>query len=164
MQSVHAHQDYVIVQINEEFTRRARTAGLDDQHQLVERHIAAGGEPLRDVMRRANPSEEIILASYCPFTIAGPFKEYGPIYILADADARPASMTSLPTGEPGSYFGSPFVLRAYSHSERIVDAVLTSPHQAESALQVLLRRADVSFVLARFAAYGCYGCRIERAN
>ena len=54
MQSAHAHQEYVIVQINEEFTRRARKAGLDDQHQLVERHIAAGGEPLRDVMRRAS--------------------------------------------------------------------------------------------------------------
>jgi hypothetical protein len=159
---------YAIVPLRDDFLRRARDAGLDDQGQRVERHLAVGGEPLRDVLRGAAPGEPILLASYCPFTIAGPYKEFGPVYVLAEAEAEAgplaAAPASLPLGAPGNYLTQAFVLRAYCVRERIVDAVLTTPAAAELALRALLRRADVHFVLARFGAYGCYACRIERRH
>jgi hypothetical protein len=151
---------YIIVAIKPAFERRARDGGIDDQGQAVEPHAAAGGEPLRDVMRRAEPGERILLGSYCPFERNGPYKEYGPIFILAAAGG--AVPPVLPIGAAGAYFSRPFVLRAYSQDERIVDALITEPADAEANIAKLLARAEIAFILARFAAYGCYACRIER--
>jgi hypothetical protein len=159
------HASYTITPIRPDFLERARGLGLDDQDQPIERHVAEGGEPLRDVMRRARPGEAIVLASYCPFSEAGPYREYGPVFIHAaqEDSVMPAWLpTRLPIDGDGTYFNRTFVLRAYSARQRIVDAVLTIPEEAESRLQDLLDRPDVSFVLARFAAYGCYACRVER--
>lgn len=155
------HANYAIIPLRPDFLERARNQGLDDQDQPVETHVAEGGEPLRDVMRRARPGEAILLASYCPFSEAGPYREYGPVFILAEHEDT-AMPSALPMNSDDAYFNRTFVLRAYSARQRIVDAVLTIPEEAESRLQGLLDRPDVSFVLARFAAYGCYACRVER--
>src|SRR5258706_13487368 len=58
------------------FLDRVRQQRLDDLGQPVRRLTAKGGEPCRDILRRARPGEEIILASYCPFEAAGPFREF----------------------------------------------------------------------------------------
>jgi hypothetical protein len=155
------HIDYTIVPIKPGFVQRARL-GRDDQDQPVEVGVASGGEPLRDQLRRALPGEAIILASYCPFDVEGPYKEYGPVFISADLPAPTAQRTRLPLHEHGNYFSDTLVLRAYSADERIVDAVVTQSGDAEQQLATYLTRDDVQFVLARFAAYGCYGCRIDR--
>jgi hypothetical protein len=154
---------YKIRPIRPEFLDRVRNLGLDDLGQAVERHIAVGGEPCRDVLRAARPGEAIILASYCPFTVPGPYKEYGPVFVLAEASDAAVKLSELPIGESVGYFLRTFVLRAYSKDERIVDAVLTVPEESEIQLRQLLCNSSVDFVLARFGGYGCYGCRIERA-
>lgn len=61
------------------------------------------------------------------------------------------------------YLGDQFVLHAYSAAERIVDGTVVTGEQAEATLQDMLRDENVRFVLVRFAGYGCYACRIERA-
>ena len=149
-----------IVALSDTFLARVR-AGTDDQGQPVERHIAQGGEPLRDCLRRAVPGEAILLASYCPFTVAGPYKEYGPVFVSASPQPAPRR-DALPVDGEQPYLGASFVLRAYSREERIVDAVLTTASAAARDLDVFLARDDVAFVLARFAAYGCYALRVER--
>lgn len=152
---------YKITPIKSTFLQRARVVGIDDQAQLVERLIASGGEPCRDSLRRAVKGEELILASYCPFEMAGPYKEYGPVFIHAKATTEifPSHLTELAKAE---YLGQHFVLRAYSMQERIVDACLTSPVQCEMDVRRLFEREDVQFILVRFPTYGCYACRIER--
>ncbi len=160
---------YKIIPVKPEFLQRARGMGVDDQAQLVERLIASGGEPCRDSLYRAKAGEELILASYCPFEIAGPYKEYGPIFILAnELDHSAISSSSSVSSDVAGlienhYLGEQFVLRAYSAQERIVDACLSSPALVESDLHRLFMLDEVKFVLVRFAAYGCYACRIERA-
>lgn len=153
---------YRITPIRTDFLQRARVSGLDDQNQPVERSIATGGEPCRDALRRALPGEEIILASYCPFKLSGPYKEYGPVFILATEIEELVDLSSLPMTGKHRYFSTVFVLKGYSSDERIVDSVLTSLEDAEERLESLFVRSDVDFVLARFCAYGCYACRIER--
>lgn len=153
---------YRIVPLRPDFLQHAREAGLDDLQQPVEHHLAEGGEPCRDVLRRARPGERLILASYCPFSTPGPYREYGPIYILADDSGERAATDAMPlSGEP-PYLNRQFVLRAYSACERIVDAALVMPADAEATLQQFLLRDEIAFVVARFAAYGCFSCRIER--
>jgi len=150
-----------IVAMPSDFLDRAR-AGLDDLGQPVERHIASGGEPLRDCLRRARSGEAILLASYCPFTVAGPYKEYGPVFVSASPQPAPP-LDALPLGGERPYLGSSFVLRAYSREERIVDARLSNPGAAMDDLAILFERPDTVFVLARFPTYGCYALRIDAA-
>jgi hypothetical protein len=153
-----------IIPISKSFLQKIRNTGVDDLGQAVEKHIAKGGEPCRDVLRRAVPGEKLLLASYCPFTINGPYKEYGPVFVLAEETSEEIDLSHFPTGADAAYFGECFVLRAYSHDERIVDAKLSAPQMAKSDIADFLDRPDVAFILARFPSYGCYGCRIEAAQ
>lgn len=155
-------RDYRIVPIRNDFAVRARELGLDDQGLRVEHHRASGGEPCRDVLRRARPGEALILASYSPFARPGPYKEFGPVFILANA-AETADLRRLPVDGAAPYFTQPFALRAYSGDERIIDAVITAVADAREQLRRLLALPQTVFVHARFGAYGCYACRIEAA-
>lgn len=162
-QKVQTDLSYKIIPVKFVFLQRARELGVDDQGQTVERLIASGGEPCRDSLHRATAGDELILASYCPFEITGPYKEYGPVFIRAHKENQvlPQLLSMLVERQ---YLGQQFVLRAYSEAERIVDACLTVPQQCEGDLQGLLIRPEVKFVLVRFPAYGCYACRIERSS
>lgn len=151
-----------IVPLAPAFLARVR-AGTDDLGQPVERHVAAGGEPLRDCLRRARPGEAILLASYCPFTLPGPYREYGPVFVSAAAQPQ-ARLDRLPVAGEPPYLAEAFVLRAYSREERIVGACMSSPGAASSELADFLARPEVDFVLARFPTYGCYALRIERGD
>jgi hypothetical protein len=155
--------NFCAIPLREDFLVKIRKYGLDDQNQPVERHIAAGGEPCRDVLRRARPGEELILASYCPFSLPGPYKEYGPVFALA-AETGAAGMPGPQpwTSEIGmEYLGERFVLRAYDERERIIDAELSAPSSLRQDLARMLGRKEAAFVLARYATYGCYALRIE---
>jgi len=157
------NSDYRIVPIRSDFAVRARELGLDDQDWRVEHHTASGGEPCRDVLRRARPGEALILASYSPFAQRGPYKEFGPVFILASDSPEEADLRRLPVDGAAPYFTQPFALRAYSGDERIVDAAITPVADAPVHLRRLLALPQTAFVHARFGAYGCYACRIEAA-
>jgi len=152
-----------IVPLRPDFLVQVREQGIDDLGQPVERLTAVGGEPCRDVFRRARAGEALILASYCPFERVGPYREYGPVFVLADGDAA-APPAALPVEGELPYLGASFVLRAYSSDERIVDAVLTTTVQAGAELARLFARHECAFVLARFPTYGCYALRIGRGT
>ncbi len=155
----------VIRTLRPDFLLKIRDAGLDDQNQKVIKLAANGGESCRDVLRRAMPGENIILASYCPFTVAGPYKEYGPVFALEYPSTEVVDYHTLPlpNGRPTDYLREqPFVLRAYSKSENIVAAYLSDPSSARLLISNLFENEKVEFILARYAAYGCYGFRIER--
>jgi hypothetical protein len=136
--------------------------GIDDLGQPVERHVAAGGEPLRDSLRRARPGEAILLASYCSFALPGPYKEYGPVFVSGAATEFPAPYRLPLDGDP-PYLGASFVLRAYSADERIAAAHFSAAQTAAADLDRFFARADVAFVQARFPTYGCYALKLERA-
>lgn len=142
------------------FLDRARRDGLDALGQPVRRVVAEGGEPCRDVLRRAEPGEELLLASFSPFTVEGPYREFGPVFILAHPSGEDVRRDALPV-EP-AYLRERFVLRAYSPAEEIVGAELVTPADAPDALERFLDRDDVAFVHARFPTYGCFACRIDR--
>lgn len=86
------------------------------------------------------------------FVLASPSSEF------VDYDALP-----LPTGAPTDYLrDQPFVLRAYSKAENIVTAELLEPSSAREVLTKMFEDSEIEFVLARYAAYGCYSFRVER--
>jgi hypothetical protein len=151
-----------IASLPHEFLERARLNATDDQGQPVKRLRAEGGEPCRDVLRRARPGEELILASFTPFQLAGPYKEYGPIFVLANASDEIVRRDLLPLPESGTYLREQFVIRAYSHAEEILDAALTTPAAAMDVVREFFASPDIAFLHVRFPVYGCFACRIDR--
>jgi len=142
------------------FLDRARNDGIDALGQQVRRVVAEGGEPCRDVLRRARAGEELILASFSPFAEEGPYREFGPVFILADASEEDVPREALPVTQ--GYLRERFVLRAYSPREEILDAAMVTPDEAEETLASFLANPEVAFVHARFPVYGCFACRIDR--
>ena len=142
------------------FLQKVRNEGIDDLGQPVKRVIAEGGEPCRDALRRAEAGEELILASFSPFSKAGPYKEYGPVFVLA-RDTDSVSSQSLPTD---GYLRERFVIRAYSEAEEILDAAMVTPDDAPATVEKFLGRGETAFLHVRFPTYGCFALRVERAQ
>ena len=156
--------NYKITPIRSDFLIKVREAGIDDQNQPVVTKVAMGGEPCRDVLRRANAGEKLILASYCPFSKSGPYKEYGAVFVLAKQSSEPVNYDQfpLPTNSVHDYFGDTFVLRAYDEQESIYAAHLVTPANVEEVISEIFQQVGVNFIIARYAAYGCYSLRLDR--
>jgi hypothetical protein len=154
--------NYQITPISQKFILKTRTYGLDDQNQTVIKQIAQGGEPCRDVLRRAVQGEQLILASYCPFEQEGPYKEYGAIFILANQSNELINHDRLTSLINNNYLINTFVLKAYDENEFITDARLVTADNAEQTIEEFFTSDSVKFIVARFAAYGCYSLRLDR--
>lgn len=155
------NRPFTATPIRQDFLTKVRETGLDDQSQPVVHLIAQGGEPCRDALRRARPGEALILASYCPFSLPGPYREYGAVFVRQAADGEGEHPWS--TDNQGDYLSAnkPVVLRAYNAQERISAATLVMPDQIDAGLEDYFAREETRFVLLRFPAYGCYALRID---
>lgn len=151
---------YQIEPLRADFLQRVRTTGIDDLGQSVEYLEAAGGEPCRDVLRSAKTGEKLILASYSPFTKSGPYREYGPVFILASPDLASLASQTIPTEGEFAYLRNTVALRAYSADERIVSARLSPVDEIEKNVEDLLQSAPIKAVHIRFGAYGCFACKL----
>ena len=146
------------------FLDRVRSAGVDDLAQPVKHVIAQGGEPCRDVLRRAKPGERLILASFTPFTKPGPFKEYGPIYVLGNASDEDVERDGLPAaGLDTTYLRQQFVVRAYSEAQEIRDAAFINAPDFGATVDRFFAVPETAFLHVRFPTYGCFALRIDRA-
>ena len=152
-----------VAEIPADFLKQVRTEGRDALGQQVKRVIAEGGEPCRDVLRRANKGEELTLASFSPFQKPGPYHEYGPVFVLANESTETIDRTAVPAGEDGNYLQQRFAIRAYSENEEILDAALVEPDAAQETVDRFFARTDTAFLHVRFPSYGCFACRLDRS-
>jgi len=113
----------------------------------------------------ARASGQLILASFTPFSKAGPYKEYGPIFVLADDSGEETRRDRLPpAGSEHDYLRDQFVVRAYSDVEEILDAAMTKAADIAATVERFFDRADIAFLHVRFPTYGCFALRIDRAD
>ncbi|WP_434631748.1 DUF1203 domain-containing protein [Chromobacterium sp. CV08] len=147
------------------FVERARREGVDALGQPVRRLTAAGGEPFRDALRRARPGEALILASYSPFRQAGPYREYGPVFLAAGPQPEPLpGLSSLLRRAGGDgYLGDGVALRAYDDGQTMLEAALLPTREAEATLARWEARPEIAFAMLRFPAHGCYALRLNRS-
>src|SRR5437773_11679942 len=132
------------------FLDRVRSSGLDDLRQPVRRSIAVGGEPCRDVLRRAQPGEELILASFSPFTVEGPYREFGPVFVLANPSDETRGRDALSLD---GYFRDRFALRAYSKVESILDDDLVTPDTDAEKIERFFSVHVVACIQGRLPAF-----------
>lgn len=151
------------VPLRTSFLHRARQAGRDDLDQPVVRARATGGEPLRDLLRRARPGEAILLASYGPFDRPGPFREFGPVYVSEAGGTPEVEWLFRRRDDPSlDYFAGQLTLRAYDLNGHIADAALIEFPAAPDQMQRFLDRPEIAWVDARFPVYGCFAARFVR--
>jgi len=150
---------FQVTAIAPQFANRIRSGLPDDFGRAALRVVAAGGEPIRDQLRRAAPGEQLFLCSYQAVALPALFAEIGPVFISVES-ARPAPVwrDELPPG----YFPRTFAVRAYDRTDSIIDSTLVEPHLAPASIRLLLARPAVSYLHARFAGNGCYACRFDR--
>lgn len=145
-----------------DFLYRVRVEGVDALNQPVRHVRAEGGEPCRDALRRARPGENLILASFTPFTVSGPYKEFGPVFLFAEPQPEPISRDVLPVAGEQPYLREQFVIRAYSKTEEIRDAAFATPSTAAETISRFFADNATEFLHVRFPTYGCFACRIDR--
>ena len=115
------------------------------------------------MLRRARPGEALILASFTPFALPGPYREFGPVFLLANGSGESVARDVLPLHGDLRYLRDQFVVRAYSSGEEILDAVMTTPGEAGSIVDRFLDSPATAFLHFRFPTYGCFALRIDRA-
>ncbi|POA97984.1 DUF1203 domain-containing protein [Chromobacterium sinusclupearum] len=145
------------------FVQRARREGVDALGQTVRRVPAKGGEPLRDVLRRARPGEPLILASYSPFRQIGPYREFGPVFLSAEPQADDVPPLDAILSENHGYFAEYAALRAYDAEQTIIAAALLPVEEIRLQLRQWETRDEMVFAMLRFPAHGCYAARLNRS-
>lgn len=154
--------DFQVLPIPADLARRVRETRTDDEGNTVRLlRSPAGGEPVRDGLRRVGAGEEILLCAYSPFRTRSLYREVGAIFLLADR----AESTQPPRGlVPPDFLRGDVVLRAYDANEEIVTAeLLLAGRRPEPVIEKFFADPAVACIHVRFAAYGCFACRIERA-
>ena len=148
-----------VVPLETALAERIRQTMVDDFGNKLAPEESEGG-PCRHCLKRAKPGESLILFSHRPFTQLSPYSEVGPVYVHAEACERYEATDIFP---PEFKAGRTMTIRAYDVNEHIVDAKLATETEVEGVIEELFGDPAVAFIHARFSAYGCYACRIERA-
>ena len=115
--------------------------------------------PCRHCLRDAEPGEELLLASYTPYQTQNPYREFGPVFVHAEACPRYRAEQ----GIPDQLRRRLLALRGYDGQQRLLAGEVVQGAEVEGAIERLLSRDDVAWIHVRFAKPGCFACRIERA-
>ncbi|AXE29879.1 DUF1203 domain-containing protein [Chromobacterium phragmitis] len=148
--------------LDERFIAAARGRGVDALGQPARRLQARGGEPLRDGLRRARPGERLLLASYSPFRLIGPYREYGPVFLGAEPDLETLPSLDALLEASGGYLGDSMALRAYDAGQSMIEAAVLPRAELAACLARWTSRSDIAFAMLRYPAHGCYALRLNR--
>jgi hypothetical protein len=143
---------------------RMRAAGSDDfGHALRESVVdEEPGTPVRCCLREAHAGERVALISWRPLREApeSVYAEVGPVFVHADDCTGYQSEGSYPEG----FRHRDQVLRSYSASGDMLDAVMTKGATAEEAIAELLINPEAVVVHSRNVTAGCYMFAVYRAD
>ena len=131
-----------------------RATGRDEAGNAVRERVSEeGGSPLRCCLRSAEPGERMLLVTYTPPGVEGPYAERGPVFIHAEPCPGYADVHAYPTGiGPRQQ-----IVRGYDHDGNMATAtVVADGHAAEQELRVVLARPDIRVAHVRNVAPGCY--------
>lgn len=125
----------------------------------AQRHVAEPGSPCRVTLEDAVPGETVLLVNYCHQPADTPYHAAHAIYVREHA--VPASPT--PGEIPPALATRTLSLRAFDTAGNIVTAELAEGCAAAPVIDAILADAEVAYIHAHYARYGCYAARIDRA-
>lgn len=130
-------------------------AGLGARRVIAD---ADRGFPCRIRLADAAAGERLILLNHVSHDVPGPFRTAYAIYVGEQAVRTARHVGALPQ----SLDERPLSLRAFDGDGMIFTAVLAAPGDADGAIRLLFADTRVAYIMAHFAAYGCFAARIER--
>jgi hypothetical protein len=143
------------------FVITALPAGeVDTQARDVRRRVADSPLPCRRCLRNVAPGDELVLASYDPFTLRSPYAGKGPVFVHAEG-CEPFAP------EPGrlseQVAGRQLSVRAYDGEAMMLDAAVLAGERFAERVPELLDEDGVEFLHVHFAGPGCFAFRVDRA-
>ena len=142
---------------------RIRATGIDDFGHRLRTTVAdeEPGTPLRCCLREAQVGERVVLIAWRPLREApdSVYAEVGPVFVHADACPGYQDEQSYPQG----FRHRQQVLRSYSATGDMLDAVITEGSGAEDAIAGLFARPGAAVVHSRNVAAGCYMFAVHRS-
>jgi hypothetical protein len=142
---------------------RIRATGIDDFGHPLRTTVVdeEPGTPLRCCLREAKVGEQVALIAWRPLREApdSVYAEVGPVFVHADACPGFQDDQSYPQG----FRHRQQVLRSYSATGDMLDAVITDGSGAEDAIAGLFARPDAAVVHSRNVAAGCYMFAVHRS-
>jgi hypothetical protein len=116
------------------------------------------GFPCRIGLRDARVGERLILLQYVSHDVPGPYRSAYAIYVSEEGEPAAACVDALP-----DYLDRrPLSLRGFDEDGMVVIAVLSPAGEGDMAIRLLFADTRIAYILAHFAAYGCFAARIER--
>ena len=133
---------------------------VDAQARDARRRVADSPLPCRRCLRNAAIGDELVLASYDPFTLRSPYAGEGPVFVHADG-CEPFAP------EPGrlseQVAGRQLSVRAYDGEAMMLDAAVLAGERFAERVPDLLDVDGVEFLHVHFAGPGCFAFRVDRA-
>ena len=143
---------------------RIRAAGVDDFGHPLRVSVAdeEPGTPLRCCLREARVGERVALISWRPLHEApdSVYAEVGPVFVHADDCPGYCEEGAYPEG----FRDRVQVMRTYSATGDMLDAVMTEGAAAEEAIAGLFTNAEAVVVHSRNVKAGCYMFAVYRAD
>lgn len=128
------------------------------ERRAVRVTATGSGEPCRVSLEDAAAGEQLILVNHVSQDADTPFRATHAIYVREAAEASPVFKDQLPPQLDRRNIS----LRAFDRDGMMVQAVLATAGQGDSAVRSLLERPEVAEVHAHTQALGCFLARIER--
>lgn len=117
------------------------------------------GFPCRIGLRDASAGERLILLNYVSHDVPGPFRTAYAIYVSEHGNQAMPTVGELPPYLAGRALS----LRAFGSDGMLVTATLAGVGEGDMAIRLLFADTHVAYIMAHFAAYGCFAARIERS-
>ncbi len=136
---------------------RARARADAPDHETITADKAES-YPCRHCLCWAEPGERVILFPYSSIPTGRPYAESGPIFVHEKACARYDRAAEYPAN-----FRRHRVLRAYSKTNDMIDAVVLGENDPEKVIAELFENPATDFLQARSVTRGCYTFAIARA-
>ncbi len=115
------------------------------------------GFPCRISLDDARAGEELILLHHVSHDVATPYRSAYAIYVRQGVAAG-----TWRDAVPPVFEGRPLALRAFGADGMLRTAKLAAPGEADGAIRDLFADAEIAYIDAHNAAYGCFAARVER--
>jgi len=119
---------------------------------------ASRGFPCRVSLEDAREGEALILLHHVSHDVATPYRSAYAIYVRENADRQARFVDRVPP----VFEGRPLGLRGFGRDGMMRAALLALPGEADEKIRDLFANAEVAYIDAHNAAYGCFAARIER--
>jgi hypothetical protein len=132
-------------------------AALDARSVVAD---ADRGFPCRITLDDAPAGERLILLNYVSHDAASPYRTAYAIYV-SESGIEPAPFVD---SLPPYLANRALSLRAFGADDYVTSARLVPDGEADAAIRSLFADPNVAYIMAHFAAYGCFAARIERCG